>query len=106
MRSRIADKWMVDDQKIVTRHILLDGGFAELTQGAAAPLNLNLRMLLRILDGAGEQRGIAARMVPRQSFQRDRFGVGQDSLLETLFRSTFLCHKNMFAIEDDLIPLV
>ena len=59
---------MIHDNQIVAIEILFNRGFAEFTQSAAIPMDLSSGMGILVLRSAFQQRSVATRVVPGQSF--------------------------------------
>src|SRR5258708_20023003 len=65
------EKWMIDDEQIITIQILLDGRFAKLAQSSPVPLDFDFSMLCFVFGNACKQRGITTRVIPGEPFQID-----------------------------------
>ena len=109
MRGSKADEGVVHDEEIVTMQVLFDGSFAKFAQAAAVPLDFNFGMLSFVVENASEQWGVAARMIPSESFESNsqtNLLVFRNHLRNRSSSRPLLGQQNVLAIKDDFVPLV
>ena len=115
--SGVADEGVIDDDKVVARGVLLDGRFAKFAQGAAIPGDFDFRVLRLVFGGAGDERSVAARVVPSKAAEFDAqaglvkqqgMGFAECVFLSIEYSGRWLSlgEQNVLAIHDDFAALI